>query len=427
MRLYPGNAYGIGAIALAAFVGYQFLIMFALRATLEKQLYAMLAPGDGGEGGSSLLAARALAWSVVVLLTVIMALMLVDYYGHNRSALSNGRASETVEQRDSATPAARSGQQGARAAEPEQEGSALGTFGDFFGGVVNPLLTFGTLVALAITMLMQRTQLTLAEQSTKKTLYQMHKQGFETTFFNLLTLHNHTVRELEFDPAEVEIPGWRGDPGKLIWDIDAEEKFDVDGNPEYFDYRLRPNTTYTTKLEGNVSGRAVFGKVLALMRLERNKGATELGTYSWVQLHHNYALGHYFRTLFRLLELVDEYAKDTDVKTAKRYSSILRAQLSENELILLFYNCAYSLVDRGAFRDLLVRYSMLEHMPLQVADRPPQLRTPNYAFELGRHVRQYFGYSDDGVLVSAGAFGTNPQANEYVAILKRRARMASSG
>lgn len=407
-------------IALAGFVGYQFLIMFALRATLEKQLHALLAPSAGGEGGSSLLAARVLAWSVVVVLTVIMALMLVDYYGHNRSALSNPPPPEMAAPRDSAAAAPHDGQAGASVAEPGQDGDALGTFGDFFGGVLNPLLTFGTLVALAITMLMQRTQLALAEESTKKTLHQMHKQGFETTFFNLLTLHNNSVQELQFDPEKVKIPVWQDDPGRLTWDVDAEEKFDAEGKPEYFDYRATPNRTFTSTLVGSVRGRAVFGSVLGLMKLDHNIGATELGIYSRIQLRHNYVLGHYFRTLFQLLELVDEYAKDTDEKTARRYSRIIRAQLSENELILLFYNCAYSLVDQGKFRDLLVRYAMLEHMPLQVMDMFCCLRTPNYTFELGRHVRQYFGYSDTGVLANAGAFGTNPEANEYVGILKQR-------
>lgn len=400
MQRYPDNAKDLGLIAFPLLAGYEFLIMYSLRSTLEKQLYVMLAPRDGEEGGSSLLAVRVLAWSVVVVLTIITALLLVDYYGHNRGAFS-----------------------GVQSTEGASESGSLGTFGDFFGGVVNPLLTFGTLVALAITMLMQRTQLTLAEQSTRKTLEQMHKQGFETTFFNLLTLHNQTVQELQLDPSEISIPVWRDDPEKMTWNVDTEERFDSDGKPVYFDYRDMYSMTYQSTMKGIVKGRAVFGMVLDLMSHHRhyNLGATPLGMYSHIQIRHNYVLGHYFRTLFQLLELVDEYAKDTDVKSAKKYSSILRAQLSASELILLFYNCAYSLVDQGEFRNLLVRYAMLEHMPLQVLPLFSCLRTPNYHFELGLHARQYFGYSDGRDLENAGAFGTNPQACEYVALLKQRA------
>lgn len=49
----------------------------------------------------------------------------------------------------------------------EKTGGYLGTFGDFFGSVVNPILTFGTLVALAITILMQRVQLREAREDAK--------------------------------------------------------------------------------------------------------------------------------------------------------------------------------------------------------------------------------------------------------------------
>ena len=51
-------------------------------------------------------------------------------------------------------------------------------------------------------------------------------------------------------------------------------------------------------------------------------------------------VGHYFRTLYNIVKFVDT-SKARDKHT---YINLLRAQLSSNELLLLFYNC---LSDKG--------------------------------------------------------------------------------
>ena len=53
-----------------------------------------------------------------------------------------------------------------------------------------------------------------------------------------------------------------------------------------------------------------------------------------------------------------------ECKEKKRYTNFIRAQLSSNELGVLFYNC---LSDRGAkFKDLVEKYALLEDMRFEV-------------------------------------------------------------
>ena len=90
--------------------------------------------------------------------------------------------------------------------------------------------------------------------------------------------------------------------------------------------------------------------------------------------------GHYFRNLYRIVKLVhenefytyeelggkssinsNEYnAKNFEMRY--RYISMLRAQLSDYELLWLFYNC---LSDNGSekFKPLVEEYSLLKNMP----------------------------------------------------------------
>ena len=46
--------------------------------------------------------------------------------------------------------------------EPSENGGGLGAFGDFLGGVLNPILTFLTFFGLIITIIIQRKELHLA-------------------------------------------------------------------------------------------------------------------------------------------------------------------------------------------------------------------------------------------------------------------------
>lgn len=284
----------------------------------------------------------------------------------------------------------------------EKAGMFLGTFGDFLGGVLNPLLTFGTLVALAITILLQRTQLELAEDSASRNSAVMEKQAFETTFFNMLNLHNTTVQDLKFDPKTIEIPIWYEED-----DIDAEEDIDFDNR--------NPDMLLTPINMADAEGRQVFERVLQLMDSKLHPSPPN-AVYHRIQKYHNYILGHYFRTLYQLLELVEEYSEEAGYEEATRYSSIIRAQLSANELILLFYNCGYELVDTGQFRKLLKRYEILEHMPLRLGQQPGTLDSPGYSFQIEHHVDQYFKRPEDGdrVYSEAGAFGENPVIRDFL-------------
>lgn len=75
--------------------------------------------------------------------------------------------------------------------------------------------------------------------------------------------------------------------------------------------------------------------------------------------YHPY-IGHYFRNLYQILKYISK--SDFDKITKKFYSNLIRAQLSSNELLLLFYNCIGD-VGSVKFRPLLEEFEMLEHMP----------------------------------------------------------------
>lgn len=87
---------------------------------------------------------------------------------------------------------------------------SLGEWGDFFGGVLNPILTFLTFMGLLITIVIQQTELRESRQELKRSADALSEQTgstkrqiFESTFFNMMNMHASIRRgeETEFFAA----------------------------------------------------------------------------------------------------------------------------------------------------------------------------------------------------------------------------------
>lgn len=67
--------------------------------------------------------------------------------------------------------------------------------------------------------------------------------------------------------------------------------------------------------------------------------------------------GHYFRNLYRIFKEIDKSKIDGFDK--QHYAKLVRAQLSEYEVLLLFYNCIW-VGDGDKFKKLVEKYELLE-------------------------------------------------------------------
>lgn len=157
-------------------------------------------------------------------------------------------------------------------------------------------------------------------------------------------------------------------------------------------------------------GRNVFAAIL--QELHRCSSMSDLHSrYKTIQNEHNHILGHYFRNLYQSLKTVDGYpdaSLSTDQK--QKYAGILRAQLSSSELALLFLNCLDGMVDDGQFKNLLVRYRMLEHIPLKVANDFYCFAGNKTPLADEKAIQQYIEESSIQAkdISKNGAFGRNP-------------------
>jgi len=227
-----------------------------------------------------------------------------------------------------------------------KEGSlVLNEFGDFFGGVLNPILTFLTFIGLLITIVLQQRELSLSREELVLTRGELknssealasqaltqESQRFENTFFSLLNQHNLILSSL--------MKGASADDNSPI-DILISQV----SNADYF-------------------------------------VDNELSIYDYSDLIRKDSISsHYFITLYQLLKLIAtkyprseiglDFDKNKLIESSasgeeRFYSNIVRASLNHKVIQILAVNCFCKDEADSYFKYklLIERYRFLEHMP----------------------------------------------------------------
>lgn len=221
-----------------------------------------------------------------------------------------------------------------------------GTFGDFIGGTLNPLLSFLGLIALLLTIVLQSKELestrkelnrsALAQEKTELALSEQSKtqikQQFEGTFFSLLDQHNSALEKISLSTGK--------------W---TNGKSDID-----------------------IVRNAVFAR--SIQDLAEAKRALEFN---------NRFCGHYFRVLYQILKFISTNVPDSYIgtnfneaaikncelaKNEKMYSNILRSFLGYDvtQLLAIYCYCSGPQDTYWNFKLLVERYAFLEHMPFSI-------------------------------------------------------------
>ena len=214
-----------------------------------------------------------------------------------------------------------------------------GQYGDFIGGVLNPVFALLALFALLYTIVLQVRELEQTREEIGKTVAASKYQTFESTFFQILRLHNDNV-------AAIRIEQYGTDPLLL-----AHGK----------------KTTHT--------GRAALYQHAHLMQDAIDKQTTtpdttlDTGGDQVRRIRDGFAryyskfgtdLGNYFVTIHEILSFIQRCPDDeTDLTT---YARLVRSQLSSWEVLLLAYYCMADQQLSTSMTELVNDYAMLRFL-----------------------------------------------------------------
>jgi len=203
----------------------------------------------------------------------------------------------------------------------------IGVFGDSFG-IVTALFSSLAFGGLVIAIWLQRQDLTLQRDELLSTRKDMKDQAFENTFFQMLRLHNEIVNSIDL----------RTSKGGTAFTSTGRDCFVI------FVTRLQgifiesgggKHSRYVDEDEIDLLGR-VYGRFFEQYQSD---------------------IPHYFRYLYSVFKFVD----GSSISDKKLYTGIAKAQLSDQELILLFYHCL-SPCGNPRFKRLIEKYALLENI-----------------------------------------------------------------
>ena len=208
--------------------------------------------------------------------------------------------------------------------------SNFGNFGSYLQGTVGSLWSLAGFFLILVAFqaqqkqnLFQDAQFKIQQAQAEKQFESIKRQNFENSFFQLLNSQNQLVSELKFPRIE--------------------------GRQCFYEMFRQYNNDFDQWLRRENGG----NQPTPSEKEDKNKRIRHWESFFNQNESH---LAHYFRNLYHIIKYID-----TDgIEPKRRYTSLVRAQLSIYELIALFYNCLGS--QGKGFKHLVERYGLLEHL-----------------------------------------------------------------
>lgn len=229
----------------------------------------------------------------------------------------------------------------------------------YFNDIVTPLLAFVSFFALLITVVIQSNELGLAREELQLTRHELERSA------DALHLQSESLSTQNFQQVALQLLGLHMEISQrvtcTVYNPYGEEKQQAYGAAAFYELVNR-------------LGRQIKEKKRRAKKT-RSERQISLATYNRFYRVNADQLAHYFRFLYRTLKFLNDNSHRNDI-----YVKLLRAQLSDDELLILFYN---GLTPRGRkFGTLMEQTALLNNLPKK--------RLPSSLY-LGWYQRSVFG------------------------------------
>jgi Putative phage abortive infection protein len=213
------------------------------------------------------------------------------------------------------------------ASDSTQAAAVLGQLGDYFGGLLNPIVSFLTLIVAVAVWRLQKAEMHETQIAFKKQAETAEQQRVQQRFFDLLNLYHRTVDTVQ---------------------VDNLDHGSIQGR------RYQGKAALTSLLR-----QGVYGGDQLLIHFQMNGLSEDITGEKLKKTWHKLGyLDHYFRAIYRLLKESEPLLGEEHF----RYVKLLRAQLSQDEVSLLGLNMW--LDEQGQnMLPLAEKYGILKHLP----------------------------------------------------------------
>jgi uncharacterized membrane protein len=252
----------------------------------------------------------------------------------------------------------------------DSDPAGWGQLGDYFGGLLNPVFSFLTILALVLTLILQSRELKLSREELELSRTELRnsaealrgqnkaidRQGFEQTLFSWLNNYRQLLDSVgsvdSFTTISREVSH-----GRVAMHTRWTSQLTL--RPMLWEIRdtLCPNV-HIDKLSDQLLGEKFD---VADDDAKHELALKAIIVWDGLYLNNITQLDSLFRILYRLIVWIDSQDKDRLSPAQKwLYVSIVRAQLSWIELVYLFYN---GHTERGKnFKRLAEKYALFDNL-----------------------------------------------------------------
>ncbi|MDA8595228.1 putative phage abortive infection protein [Flavobacteriaceae bacterium] len=257
----------------------------------------------------------------------------------------------------------------------------IAQFGDFIGGIVGSLWSLAGVILFYIALTEQRNDIQINRQTlqaqvdalnqqikefelqrtelseTRKVFKEQSEtlkiQRFENTFFQLLSLHHELVDKLNFDRnqyfGKTEPLEKRAVLSKAFEDLEKRIK-----NTNALPYKT--STGQTNYKESKPES-------IEIAEQRMSEAYTKFYFDDYKQI-----LSHYYRNVYHIFKFI--YVSKLIAQNKKQfYASLVRAQLSSDELYLIVYNSLIDGLGYPNFLFLIKEYDIMQNFDFRLVDK----------------------------------------------------------
>lgn len=218
----------------------------------------------------------------------------------------------------------------------------FGTFGDFVGGFLGSIWSLCGVILFYLALKEQRKDFSTNNQALMKQVEALEIQGSE---FKLQRNEMELSREVYREQSKT-LRRQRLDATYFSL-IDLYKKSLADLNSGV------SNRNYFKSFKEDLLAKET------LRKSPKENYYSSKSSYLDIYFLRKEELTHYFKIIYRIIKVIDQ-AEISDVEKF-RYIKILRSQLSENEMLALYYNSHSDF--GGELYKLILKYNLLKHLP----------------------------------------------------------------
>jgi hypothetical protein len=236
----------------------------------------------------------------------------------------------------------------------------IGQFGDFIGGIIGSIFSLAGVILFYVALKEQRRDININQKNLEIQNNALNQQVEEFREQKAELVETRRVYEEQTNLIREQTNLYKQQNKELREQTNTAKIQQFDSS--FFSYL---NMFIELKKTINIKSENYFDKIYSVLKGINTRELTLIETFKLIQAKYlevfhlnNNELSHYFKTLYRIIILIDSSTLDEERKY--QYFKLLRSQLSDSELLIMYYNYHSHLGKK--VRPYIIKYGILKHI-----------------------------------------------------------------